>query len=169
MSGESLFVGEPELAVSGAHGEDERAGVVECSRAVHDGFDGVVGVDAGDVVGDELCAEFGGLEAHVGHEVGAHDALGEPGIVFDLGGSHESATSGDAAFEHEGLELGAGGVEGCRVSGGAAADDDEIVDGGGHGCLAFCGLSGLVILSGAIPGRVSAKTLYKAQPPYPHS
>ena len=40
-------------------------------------------------VGDDLGAEPHGLRAHVGHQVGAHDAVGEAREVLDLGGQHE--------------------------------------------------------------------------------
>ena len=48
-------------------------------------------VDRGDLRGEELGAEAGGLLAEVHHQLGAHDALGEAGEVLDLGGEHQLA------------------------------------------------------------------------------
>ena len=49
-------------------------------------------VDPGDLLGADVGAEAHGLLAHAHHELGAHDAVGEPREVLDLGRQHELAT-----------------------------------------------------------------------------
>ena len=60
----SLLAGQAELAVGGAHREDDGVGAVHGALAVGDGLDLAGQVDGGDVVGDELGAEALGLRAH---------------------------------------------------------------------------------------------------------
>ncbi len=129
-AGQALLVGEAELAVAGAHGEDDGLGVVLHVVGVLDHLDLAGEVDGGGVVGDEGGAEALGLPAHLVHEVRAHDALGEAGVVLHLGGVHQGAAALERALEHHRLEVGAGGVDGRGVAGGAGADDDDVVHGG---------------------------------------
>ena len=143
MAGEPLLVGQAELAVGRAHGEDDGVRPVGGALGVGDRLDLALEVDRLDVVGDDLGAEPLGLGAHVLHELGAHDAVAEAGEVLDLGGVHQRATGGDGALEEQRLEVGAGGVDGGGVAGRAGADDDQTADvgrcGGGHAATAPCG------------------------------
>ena len=75
----------------------------------------------------ELGAEADGLLLHVLDELGTLDALGPAGKVFDQGGDGELA-AGLMALEDEGLEIGAGGVDGGGESGAAGAEDDGVAD-----------------------------------------
>jgi hypothetical protein len=50
------------------------------------------------------------------HQLGAEDALGEAGVVLDVGGDGELAARA-GALEHERREVGAGGVERGGVAG----------------------------------------------------
>ena len=68
-------------------------------------------VDPVDVGGDELGAEALGLLAELHHQLGAEDAVGEAGVVLDVGGEHELAAGADA-LDHDGLQVGAAGVDG---------------------------------------------------------
>ena len=67
-------------------------------------------VDPVDVGGDELGAEPLGLLPELHHELGAHDALGEAGVVLDVGGEHQLAAGSlrRLAFDDERREVGAG-------------------------------------------------------------
>ena len=65
------------------------------------------------------------------HELGAHDAFGEAGIVLDFGRDRELAAGLQSREEH-GFEVGAGGVDRCGVAGGAGAQDEHVVQ-TGHG------------------------------------
>ncbi len=86
--------------------------------------DGVgVEVDAVEVGHAQLGAEAGGLLLHVLDELGALDALGPAGEVFDQRGDGELA-AGLVALEDEGLEVGAGGVDGGGESGATGTEDD---------------------------------------------
>ena len=85
---------------------------------------------------DHVVADFGtealGLLGHDIHEVGAHDAMLEAGVVLDFGGDGELSTGLDAG-EEEGLHVGAAGIDRGGEAGGAGADDDDGVDGVAHG------------------------------------
>ena len=117
---------EAELAGGGAGGDDHGPGAelvvadVHAQRLRRE-------VDPGDVVGHELGAEALRLGAHRLHQLGAEDAVAEAGIVLDVGGDHQLAAVGEA-LEHQGLEVGARGVQGGRVAGRPAADDDDLTD-----------------------------------------
>ena len=89
----------------------------------------------------KLSAEAGSLLLHVFNEFGALDAVGPAGEVFDERGDGELA-AGLVAFEDEGLEVGAGGVDGGSEAGAAGAEDDGIAYGGVHICLIVLGGKG---------------------------
>ena len=71
----------------------------------------------------ELSPEACGLLFHVLDQFGALHAFGPAREVFDERGDGELA-AGFMAFEHEGLEIGAGGVDGGGKSGAAGTEDD---------------------------------------------
>ena len=103
------------------------------------GLGGIGELGGGKVGHAELGSEAGGLLLHVLDEFGALDALGPAGKVFHQGGDGE-LTAGLVAFQHQGLEIGTRGVDGCGQAGAAGAEDDEIAGfygrcarGGGHG------------------------------------
>lgn len=77
------------------------------------------------VFGDELGAESFGLVSHFFYEFRAVDTFGEARVVFHFGGEGQLSARGDA-FDHEGLEVGAGAIDGCGEAGAASADDDDI-------------------------------------------
>ena len=81
-------------------------------------------VDAVGVGGDELGAEALGLLAELHHQLGAEDAVGEAGVVLDVGGEHELPAGADA-LDDDRVQVRAGGVDGRGQSGGAGADDDD--------------------------------------------
>ena len=83
-------------------------------------------VDGVGVGGDEPGAEALGLLAEPRHQLGAHDAVGEAGVVLDVGGEHELAAGGEA-LDDERREVRARGVDGRGQTGGAGADDDDLV------------------------------------------
>ena len=118
------LAGQAELARRGAGRDDDRAGAVLLLADV-DLVRRLGEVDVGDVVGDELRAEALGLRAHLAHQLRAEDAVAEAGVVVDVGGDHELA-AGLEALDAERLQVRAGGVQGRRVAGGAAADDDDV-------------------------------------------
>ena len=124
--GEPVLALDAELAVARAGRQDHGAGPVLDAGAVGDDLDVAGQVDLGDVVGDQLGAEPLGLRAHLVHQGRAHDAVAEAGEVLDLGGVHQRAAGGDRALEHQGCEVGAGGVHGGGVAGRAGADDDHV-------------------------------------------
>ena len=72
------------------------------------------------------------------HQLGAHDPVGEAGVVLDVGGQHQLAAGlvagrGRLALEHQRRQVGPGGVDGGGEPGRAGADDDHSVDVvGGH-------------------------------------
>ena len=123
-----LLTGDTEVARGGTGDEDDGLRV-ELLVLGEDLLDLTVELDAHDVLHTQVGAEALGLVAHVLHEVRAHDARREPREVLHLGGLHEQ-TAEVHALEDEGLEFGAGRVDGGGVAGGAGADDDDVVEGG---------------------------------------
>ncbi len=82
-------------------------------------------VDARHVVGQELGAEALGLGAELLHHRRPEDAVRVAGIVLDVARDHQLAAPLDA-FDHERAQVRAGCVEGGRVAGRAASDDDQL-------------------------------------------
>src|SRR5262249_33597916 len=82
-------------------------------------------LDTVGVVGDEPGAEALRLGAELGHHLRPHDSLGVARVVLDVGRVLELAAP-LKAFDHQRLEVGAGGVESSGVAGGPAADDDQL-------------------------------------------
>ena len=78
------------------------------------------------VGGHQRGAEALGLGAHVLHQLRALDPLREARVVLDVRGEHELAARAEA-LDHQRRQVGARGVDGRGVAGGAAADDDHLV------------------------------------------
>src|SRR5690606_8329832 len=83
----------------------------------------------GHVVHDDLGAEALGLLAHVLHEVGAEDALGEPREVLDIRRVHELTAGLHRTRDEHRVEATSGGVDRGGIAGGPGADDDELAQG----------------------------------------
>ena len=75
-----------------------------------------------------LGAEILRLLLHVLHQVGTVDAFGKAREILHQGGERELA-AGFVAADHQRLQIGAGGVDGGRVSGAAGTDDDDVSHG----------------------------------------
>ena len=95
------------LVVEGAHGERAFAQV-----------------DFGDVDVFDSRAETLGLLAKLHHKIGAHDPLGEPRIVFNLGRQHQLAAV-QAPGQDQGLEIRTRRIHGGGQPGWAGPDDDD--------------------------------------------
>ena len=113
-----------ELARARSGGDDHRRRPVlvvadpDAERALRE-------VNPGHVVGQELGAEALGLLAEVLHHLRAEDAAGVAGVVLDVARDHQLAAPREP-LDHERTQVGAGAVERRGVSGGAAADDDQL-------------------------------------------
>ena len=83
-----------------------------------------------------LGADMLGLGAHLLHQPGALDHLGEARIVLDVGGDGQLAAGLEAGDQHR-LQQRARGIDGGGVAGGAGADDGAAdgagFAGSGHG------------------------------------
>ncbi len=124
-AGQLGLAGDAEVAVGRAHREHDGLGVVGAGGGLHDlGVGGEVHL--GDVVGDQLGAEALGLLAQVVHELRAHDAVREAGVVLDVGGVHQRAAGGDRALEHQRLQSRAGQVDRGGVAGRTGPHDDGV-------------------------------------------
>ena len=117
-------------------------------------------VDFANGLAHDLGAAGLALRAHLVHERRALD-LGEAREVLDLVGGGQLAARGDAqgqeALVHDGLEVGARGVDGGGVAGGAGADDYDLAV---HfaGLLEDCGgLRGLGLVEGGCGGGGSSE------------
>ena len=60
--------------------------------------------------------------------IGAVDAFGKAGEIFDQRGERKLA-AGFMAVDHEGLQVGARGIDGRGIAGAAGADDDDVLHG----------------------------------------
>ena len=80
----------------------------------------------GDVLELDLRAETGGLLFEVLHQVRAHDALRESGVVLHVGGVHQFPTGGDGTGQEQRLQVGSCRIDCSRVACRAGADDDDI-------------------------------------------
>jgi DNA segregation ATPase FtsK/SpoIIIE-like protein len=90
-----------------------------------------------DLVEHDLGLEALGVREHARHQVRAHQAVRVAGPVVDFGGGHQLAALLQAGDEHR-LEVGARGVDGGGVAGGAGAEDEQLaVLGSGHGALCY--------------------------------
>ena len=89
------------------------------------------------------------------HQLGAHDALGEPGVVLDVRRDHQLA-AGPEPLDDEGLQVGARGVQRGRVPGRASADDDEVAY-VGHVFLREAGRAVVAACAGATDSNVTVR------------
>ena len=105
---------EPELTCARTGRDDDRVRAVLVVADVHP--ERPLGeVDARDVVGHELRAEALGLAAEVGHHRRPDDAVGVARVVLDVARDHQLAAPVEALDDERG-QVGARGVEGCRVA-----------------------------------------------------
>ena len=91
-------------------------------------------IDRIDVVKNHLGFEALGVLQKTLHQLGALHAHDIGGPVVHLGGGHELATLGHAGDE-DGVQVGAGGVNGGGVTSGARAKNQKlgVLGGSGHG------------------------------------
>ena len=123
------LAGDAQFLVLGAHRQDHRARAmlgVAHPHAVHAAR--LAGqLHARDVVCLEARAEALGLVAELLHHLRAHHAVGESGVVLHVGGLLQQPTPREA-LDHERVQVGTRRVQRRRVPGGAAADDDHVLD-----------------------------------------
>ncbi len=126
VADERLLRRQAEPACRGSTGDDESAGVDDLVAEVE--REGVLReIGSGEMAEAELRAETRGLLADVFDELGALYAIGPAGKVLDQRGDGELA-AGLVAFQHQRLEVGAGGVDGRGEPGAAGAEDDGVVN-----------------------------------------
>ena len=91
-------------------------------------------IDLVDVVEHDLGVEALGVLEEALHQIGPHDAIDVGGPVVDIGRGHQLAALGDAGDQHR-LQVGAGGIERCRVAGRSRAEDQNagMLGGSSHG------------------------------------
>ena len=126
---ELLFIGQAEVAWGGTGGDDHGARCVVGGRSSHrEGAIRLLGYRL-DLLVLDAGAKFFGLPQHAAHEFWSHDAFWVTGEIFHLGGGGK-LPAGLHAGEHEGIEVGSGGVNGCGVARASGADNDNIFHGG---------------------------------------
>ena len=77
-----------------------------------------------DLVDHHFGVEAFGMRLHALHQGRAHQAVGVARPVVDFGGGHQLAADRHAGHD-DGLEVGAGGVDGGRPPGGAGTEDEQ--------------------------------------------
>ena len=127
VAGEALLPVDAQVPVLRAGGDDDRAGLVDVVRG-GDALDIALQLEGGDVLVADVGAEALGLLLHLGHELRAHDALDEAGVVLHLGGVHQGTAGSHRTGQDDRIELGAGRIDGSCVAGGTGADDDDVVN-----------------------------------------
>ncbi len=123
---ERLLGRQAELASTRPRRDDHRVGAVLVIADVY-AERPLREVDAGDVVRDELRTEALGLSTEVGHHRRPHDAVGVARVVLDVARDHELAAPVEA-LDDQRAEICACGVEGGRVPGRTATDDDHVTN-----------------------------------------
>ena len=124
MSDQRLLRGKVQPACARSGGNNERPGMNDLVAEVQ--LERVLGkVYRGEMSHAQLGAEADCLLLHVLDQLGTLNAVGPAGKVFDQRGDGQLA-AGLVAFEHQGLEVRAGGVDGGGQSGAAGTEDDGI-------------------------------------------
>ena len=124
MADELLLIGQAQPAGGSAGRNDQGAGFQPFALHIEaEGAGGKIGIEHGAV--QEFGAEILRLLLHVFHQVRAVDAFRKTGEIFHQGGERELA-AGLMPAHDQGLEIGAGGINGGRVTGTPGADDDDV-------------------------------------------
>ena len=116
---------------------DDHSVSLECVEVCLQGEGARREVDLVDLLKANLCPEALGLRAELIHHLRAHDPLWISGVVLYIRRDRE-LTTGLEPLKEERLQVGACGVDGCGVTGGARADDDYVSD-FAHGIIGACG------------------------------
>ncbi len=128
VPGKPLLVLQAQLPVARTGGQDDGAGPVLVARAVLDDLDVAGQINVDHIIGNDPRPEPFGLRTHLLHEVRAHDAVPETGIVLHVGGVHERTAPRDRSLQNHRVEARTCGVDRSGVSGRAGADDNEVAD-----------------------------------------
>ena len=120
--------GESQTLGNGAGGYDD--GIGQDGLGIGEDFEwGGREIDLGNSLSEDIGAEADGLGAAAIHEFNTVNTVRKSGEVLNVGGGGELAAGSDVvghpAFEEDGTELGAGGVDGGGVGSGTTADDAE--------------------------------------------
>ena len=126
VSDQCLFAGQSQPARRGSAGDDQGAGVNGFLAQIQ-GKRAFAQIGADHVAKLILRPEAGRLLAHVLDQLGTLNALGKAGEILHQRGQRELA-SGFVTFEHQRLQVGAGGVERGGVTGAAGPDNDNVAD-----------------------------------------
>ena len=121
-----FFARQSQPACRGPAGDDQGAGVNRLLAKIH--REGPLAqIHAGHMAQLILRPKTSRLLAHVLNQFGSLNAFGKPGKIFHQRGERELA-SRLMAFNHQGLEIGAGGVERSRMAGAAGPNDDDVAN-----------------------------------------
>ena len=124
MAGETLFVGQSDLAVRGPHGEDHRTRQVRVTRSGAHRLHRPCQVDRDSVVEKDAGTEALSLRAHRLHQLRTLDTVDETGEVLHLGGCHERTAGGDGTGKHDRGKARPRRIHRSRIPGGPGSDDD---------------------------------------------
>ena len=132
LAHEGGLAGQAQVLGTGASGDDQSVAAVG-ARIADQSKRALAEVDRVNVVEDDLRVESFGVLKETLHQLRALDAGHVGGPVVDIGGRHQLPALCNAGDEH-GLEVGARGVQRCRVAGRARAEDENacVLCGSGH-------------------------------------
>ena len=117
MAGEPFLPWHAQFAVCRTRRVDDGLGLVNVSPTNSDPLSRTFQVQLRDVVVNKFGAELFRLLLHLHHQIRPHDPVGEPRVVFHFGGVHQFPTNGHRTGNNNRAQVGAGSVDGCRVSG----------------------------------------------------
>ena len=95
MAQQAVFSGNAQHERASAGGDNDRGGLIgrRSLSVAHPSLEGALTqIKLRDLGRHEFCAKALGLASHLTHQLGAHDAHGETGEVFNFCGQHELAT-----------------------------------------------------------------------------
>ena len=124
VADQPALAGQPQHARRGAGGDDQGAGLI-FSLGGLDPERRFSQVDAGDMAVNKLRSETLGLRAHLGHEIGTHDAVAVPRPVLNEGRQHE-LPAGFEAFDDKRLQVAPRRIQCRRQTRGTRPDDDDV-------------------------------------------
>jgi hypothetical protein len=139
LAHEFFFGGQAKILGRCAGRDNQR--VAGIGAGVADQREGLFGQLGGvNVIEDDFGVEALGVRFKAGHQFRALHAVGIGGPIVDIGGGHQLAALGHAGDHHR-FQIGAGGIDGGGIAGGAGTQDQDT-------CVGGCGAHG-----GAVNGE----------------
>ena len=132
LAGKFLFRGQAEILSRGAGGNNQR--IAGIGAGVADQRERLLGqLCRVNLIENNFCLEAASMRLKTRHQFGTLHAISIRWPVVHFGGGHQLAALGHTGDQHR-FQIGAGGIDGGSVTGGAGAQDNEggVANGLGH-------------------------------------